>query len=42
MNRVTIGILLCLGGLILIYKNLWLPGLAAFMTGFLVMRMKPR
>jgi hypothetical protein len=42
MNNVTIGILLSLSALILLYKNQWALGLAAFVIGILVMNKKNR
>ncbi|MGI9535772.1 MAG: hypothetical protein ACR2PB_01780 [Desulfocapsaceae bacterium] len=41
MLRVGAGIVLCMIGIILVEQNRWLPGLACFIGGFLLM-MKPR
>jgi len=40
MIRIGAGIMLCMIGIILIEQNRWLPGLACFIGGFLLM-MKP-
>jgi len=42
MNNVTIGILLSLSALILLYQNQWALGLTAFVIGILVMNKKNR
>ncbi len=40
MSKTTIGILLCLMGLILLQRNLLLPGLGLFVFGFLLLNKK--
>ncbi len=42
MKRVATGIVLCLIGITLIHANRWLPGLAAFISGFLLMMLRRR
>lgn len=42
MNHVTLGIILCMSALILLYQNRWALGLAAFVLGFLLMNRKNR
>ena len=40
MNYVTIGIILCMSSLILLYRNQWPLGLAAFVLGIIIMNKK--
>jgi len=42
MNYVTIGIILSMSSLILLYQNQWPLGLAAFIVGILLMNKKNR
>jgi len=40
MNHVTIGIILSMSSLILLYQNQWALGLAAFVLGIIIMNKK--
>lgn len=40
MNHVTIGIILSMSSLLLLYQNQWLLGLAAFVLGIIIMNKK--
>lgn len=42
MNNVTIGIVLSMSSLILLYNNQWPLGLAAFVLGIIIMNKKNR
>ena len=42
MKRVATGIAFCLIGITLIHTNRWLPGLVAFISGFLLMMYRKR
>ncbi len=40
MNHVTIGIILSMSSLLLLYQNRWALGLAAFVLGIIIMNKK--
>lgn len=42
MNHVTIGVVLSMSSLILLYNNQWLLGMAAFVLGILIMNKNNR
>ena len=42
MNRVTLGVLLCLAALILLHNNHAIPGLVAFIAGIILMNRRKR
>jgi len=42
MKRVVFGIIFCMIGIALIHQNKWLPGLIAFIAGFLLLMYRKR